>query len=129
MLDRLVAGKSEHEALDCVLLRETVTIKARLFIGLIRTAGGEPASFIVQIEDRTDQLRAAAEIDSLRNRLAHVQRLGVMGEMAAGIAHEINQPLGAIATFSDGARRMLGADPPGLDDVGYALEQGDSNTK
>ena len=39
-----------------------------------------------------------------------------MGEMAAGIAHEINQPLSAIATYAQAARRILERDQPGDDD-------------
>ena len=39
--------------------------------------------------------------------LAHVLRLGTMGEMTAGLAHEINQPLGAIANYAQGSARRL----------------------
>src|SRR6185369_5370562 len=54
--------------------------------------------------------------------LAHVGRISLMGEMAAGIAHEINQPLAAIVNFTRGCQRRLratGADP----DILHALEQ------
>ena len=42
-----------------------------------------------------------------RERLVHVARLSTMGEMAAGIAHEINQPLTAIATYASACHRLL----------------------
>ncbi|OQK15676.1 hypothetical protein AU255_15790 [Methyloprofundus sedimenti] len=44
------------------------------------------------------------------NELAHVTRMGLMGEMASGIAHEVNQPLTAIATYSQVCLRMLKSD-------------------
>ncbi len=40
------------------------------------------------------------EARRLQERLTHVSRMATMGEMAAGIAHELNQPLSAIATYA-----------------------------
>jgi len=59
------------------------------------------------------ELRAAA--DTIREKeahLAHVSRLSTMGEMVAGIAHEIHQPLHAAKTFAEAARRNLEGDRP-----------------
>lgn len=72
------------------------------------------------------RLEAFAAKESARRHqadLAHVGRLSVMGEMAAGLAHELNQPLAAIVNFTRGCQRRLraagSADPEMLD----ALEQ------
>ena len=46
--------------------------------------------------------------------MAHVGRFDLMGEMAAGIAHEINQPLSAIATYAQAARRILEREQPAM---------------
>lgn len=46
------------------------------------------------------------EARELRQRLTHVSRLSMLGEMASGIAHEINQPLAAITTYAQAARRL-----------------------
>lgn len=51
-------------------------------------------------------IRERKEARELRQRLTHVARLSMLGEMASGIAHEINQPLTAIATYAQAARRM-----------------------
>jgi C4-dicarboxylate-specific signal transduction histidine kinase len=48
--------------------------------------------------------RAAAQA---QERLTHVARLSTMGEMAAGLAHEINQPLAAITTYAQACQRLL----------------------
>ena len=50
------------------------------------------------------------EIRLHRERLAHVDRISIMGEMASGIAHEINQPLTAISSYARACYRMLDAD-------------------
>jgi PAS domain S-box-containing protein len=59
--------------------------------------------------DVTDRKRAEEQAHQHQADLAHVLRIGTMGEMAAGLAHEINQPLGAIANYALGAARRLRA--------------------
>ena len=54
-----------------------------------------------------EQLRLHQQAQLNRDRLAHAGRLQILGEMAAGIAHEINQPLSAIATYAQAAGRLL----------------------
>jgi C4-dicarboxylate-specific signal transduction histidine kinase len=58
--------------------------------------------------------RAAEELQKTRNDLAHVARLTAMGEMAASIAHEVNQPLAAIATYGDACVLLLSGDSPNV---------------
>ena len=48
------------------------------------------------------------------NQLAHVTRLGLMGEMASGIAHEVNQPLTAIATYTQASLNLMKSESPDL---------------
>lgn len=57
---------------------------------------------------REAQLHRQRE-DELRARLTHLTRVSTMGEMASNIAHEVNQPLTAIATYSQACTRMLSA--------------------
>ncbi len=63
--------------------------------------------FVGIMRDLTNQKQVEEEIRQVRDRLAHVGRFSVMGEMAAGLAHEINQPLSAIATYAQAAERMM----------------------
>lgn len=64
---------------------------------------------------------ARAEMDSQRQHLAHIERLSTGGEMAAGIAHEVNQPLTAVSNYARVAQRLLeqvpGETADKLDDV------------
>lgn len=73
--------------------------------------------FVGIIRDLTDQQAAETERRTLETRLEHVSRLSLLGEMAAGIAHEINQPLTAITNYSQVAKNVLesgAADPATL---------------
>ena len=70
---------------------------------------GEISGAVVFSRDITE-MRQTAEM-ARRNQadLTHVLRLGTMGEIAAGLAHEINQPLGAIANYAAACNRKLEA--------------------
>jgi C4-dicarboxylate-specific signal transduction histidine kinase len=78
--------------------------------------------------DVTDRVRAEEELrrseTSLREaqtELAHVSRVTTMGELAASIAHEVNQPLGAIANNVNACLRLLATGSENLQEVGGAL--------
>ena len=62
------------------------------------------AGLIIQ---RTRRRRAEAEAAVQRGQLAHTQRVTVVGELAATLAHEINQPLGAIVSNAEAASRLV----------------------
>ncbi|MGI9263734.1 MAG: PAS domain S-box protein [Gammaproteobacteria bacterium] len=74
---------------------------------LVRDLAQEPLLIVAQIVDRTDQKKAEREIRQHRERLVEVSRLGTMGEMAAGIAHELNQPLTAIGNYAQACQRLV----------------------
>jgi len=75
---------------------------------------GNGRRFVGIIRDLSSQRAAELSARALEARLSHVGRFNLMGEMAAGIAHEINQPLSAIATYAQAARRILDRDQPGM---------------
>ena len=68
--------------------------------------------------------RRRSETDLRRNReqLAHVTRVSTMGELAASLAHELNQPLTAILSNAQAAQRFLDAKPANLGEVREILE-------
>jgi two-component system sensor kinase FixL len=80
---------------------------ALLQAGVARDEGGQALLMICEIVDRSQVFKATREAEELRTRLAHVGRIGTLGEMVSGIAHEVNQPLTAIANYANAARRLV----------------------
>lgn len=72
-------------------------------------ADGQPSLIISQVADLTTQLKAQSEIRRQHEQLAHADRLHMLGEMATGMAHEINQPLTAISLFAQTGKRLFEA--------------------
>jgi two-component system sensor kinase FixL len=81
-------------------------------VGEVKTRTGR--RFVGIISDLTEQREAERKQRSLEARLEHVSRVSLMGEMAAGIAHEINQPLSAIANYAQAGKRLLDNPRPDL---------------
>lgn len=73
----------------------------------IRDERGNTVGAVVVFRDVTERKEAEERIRRHQSELAHVARLSTLGEMATGIAHEINQPLTAIATNARACVRML----------------------
>ena len=74
--------------------------------------------------DITERKQAEEERMRLRQLeadLAHINRVSMMGELAASVAHEVNQPLSGIVSNSSACLRWLAADPPNLDEVREAV--------
>jgi len=73
------------------------------------------------IEDIHDRYIAQQELRQTQAELVHVSRLSAMGTMAATLAHELNQPLTAIANYLRGALRLLAKEPATDDRLTFAL--------
>jgi len=71
------------------------------------SAGGAPDAVVAVARDVTDRHRAEEQARQHLQSLAHVSRVSSMGEMASAIAHEINQPLTAIANYAYACIRLL----------------------
>lgn len=67
------------------------------------------------------RLREARQRAEALLRLGQLGRLNAMGEFAAGLAHELNQPLTAVLSSTQAAQRLLADDPPGLDTAREAM--------
>lgn len=64
--------------------------------------------FTGYVRDLTERQETEQRLEQLQAELVHISRLTAMGEMASALAHELNQPLSAIANYLTGSRRLLG---------------------
>ena len=81
------------------------TFPMELAVGEMRS--GEKRYFTGFIRDLTERQKTEARLQELQSELVHISRLTAMGEMASTLAHELNQPLSAIANYMKGSRRLL----------------------
>jgi signal transduction histidine kinase len=68
-----------------------------------------------------ERKRGILEVLKLRNELTYVSRVNTMGELAASLAHEINQPLAAIRSNAEAIQSMLESERPDLDEIKAAV--------
>lgn len=73
------------------------------------------------VRDLTERQRTQARLQELQDDLLHVSRLRAMGQMAAALAHELNQPLTATSNYVRAAMRLLETDAPDLARIRQAL--------
>ena len=81
------------------------TFPIELNVGEMKS--GSQRFFTGFIRDLTESQKTEARLQELQAELVHVSRLTAMGEMASALAHELNQPLSAIANYMKGSRRLL----------------------
>ncbi len=86
-------------------------------IGLSPIHSEEGTLVLTTIVDITARKLAEAELRRVQSELAHVSRVSTMGQLSTALAHELNQPLGAILSNAEAAEMLLDADPPALDQV------------
>ena len=80
------------------------------------------------VRDLTERQRNERRLHELQDGLLHVSRLSTMGQMAAALAHELNQPLTATANYSRAAIRLLEAKQPNLDRIRQAMQNAADQT-
>ena len=124
---RDVIGQENYEALDSVVFAEAA--QSGKWKGALRLKGPAVGDRYLQLEevlahsradiekegkfyslivrDLTDQKLVEKKVRDHQSELIHASRLMVMGEMASGLAHEINQPLATTLNYSRGAIRKL----------------------
>ncbi len=94
-IDRVVVGRRKDGS----------TFPMKLAVGETRS-GGE-TFFTGFIRDLTEREETATRLQEIQGQLARLARLNEMGEMASTLAHELNQPLSAIANYIHGCTRLL----------------------
>ena len=84
---------------------------------------GATPRFLGFIHDLTPAREAQEQQQRLRERLILASRLAMVGEIAAGIAHEVNQPLAAITNYAWAGQRLLSANEPEIAEARLALQE------
>jgi PAS domain S-box-containing protein len=101
------------------------TVKHVLDIGHpVFNDAGDVVEFVGTTVDVTDRKRAEEERERLRQLeadLAHMDRLNTLGELAASLAHELNQPITAAITNANTSLRWLARDQPDLQEAREAI--------
>lgn len=97
------------------------TFPMELAVGEARV--GDNRFFTGFIRDLTERRAQERRLQELQSELVHVSRLTAMGEMASSLAHELNQPLSAIASYMKGSVTLLEGPAPDLDKLRGALDR------
>jgi two-component system sensor kinase FixL len=104
--------------------RDGSTFPMELSVGEMRSS--EHRFFTGFVRDLTEPQAVERRMQDMQSELIHVSRLTSMGEMASALAHELNQPLSAIANYMKGSVRLLDTPAPDLPRIRTALgEAGD----
>lgn len=111
-IDRVVVGARKDGS----------TFPMKLAVGEMKSA--DKVYFTGFIRDLTEREESQARLQEIQTELARLARLNELGEMASTLAHELNQPLAAIANYSQGSTRILSArDEPWLEPLKGALSE------
>ncbi len=117
-----VAGEAFFETETVMADSQGQLIDVLLTCAFAKNAPGETAVVVGATDIRTrvakEQALARAQAD-----LAHAARVATLGELAASIAHEVNQPLAAVMANGNAARRWLNRPEPNLAEVAAAIDR------
>ena len=108
--------------LDCRAAHPDGTIKYIYALSHpVLNSSGDLVEFVGTSIDMTERRRAEEARLDAQNQLAHANRVTAMGQLAASIAHEVNQPIAATVTNAQAALRWLDRRPPDLEEVRQTL--------
>jgi two-component system sensor kinase FixL len=116
-IGRVVAGER----------RDGTTFPLELSVGESKAAG--QTIFIGFIRDLTEIKAEQRRVHELQHELFHVSRLAEMGQVASGLAHEVNQPLAAIMNYLQVAQQLLKQQPGGGGAASNVLEKVEAQSK
>ena len=109
-LDPLLPGGLEAQPVDAppeLHARRGDGRSVRVEVGVSPIESSEGPLLLVAVNDISDRLQREQHLAEQRERLAHVTRVGTLGELAGSLAHDMNQPLAVILSNAQAALRML----------------------
>lgn len=101
--------------------RDGSTFPMELAVGEMNSTGRR--YFTGFVRNLSERQETEARLQELQSELVHISRLTAMGEMASALAHELNQPLSAIANYLKGSGRLLQAAPLPRDRIADAVDK------
>jgi len=104
------------------LRKDGTTVWGHVCAAWIRATSGKELYSVAIVQDITTRKRAEEKARRLEGDLVHVARTSTMGEMAATLAHELNQPLAAIANYTEGCQNLLRSSKFDAGELGDALQ-------
>jgi PAS domain S-box-containing protein len=124
--DRAINGKVDSDVEYRIVLPDG-TVKHLYGLGHpVLNPDGEVVEIVGSTVDITERKRAEQERERLRQLeadLAHINRVSVLGELAASIAHEVNQPISGVVSNASACLRWLGRDVPELEEAREAVRR------
>jgi PAS domain S-box-containing protein len=122
LIDEMMAGGRQSYQMEKRYRRKDgQVIWVLVNTSIIPASGSMPAFFAGVVVDMTERKRAQEELRQLEADLAHMNRVSMMGELAASLAHEITQPVGSAGNNARAALNFLDQRPPDLGEVREAL--------
>ena len=123
MLDNMLSGRSSGYHVEKRYRRNDGTV---IWVRVSTAQAPEPGSGLrgipTIIEDVTERKQAEDALQEARDALLRVTRVTTLGELSASIAHEINQPLGAIVANGSACLRLLAMEKPDIEEAKEAVE-------
>jgi PAS domain S-box-containing protein len=116
-IDRAIDEASHYEVEFRILLPDGA-VKYIYTVGHpISNPSGDLVEFVGSSTDITERKRAEESLRQAQADLVRVSRVTTMGELAASLAHEVNQPIAAASTNANTCLRWLAADAPNIDEA------------
>ena len=120
----VLAGKAPHEGFEVRLMRsDGERFDALIYEAPLIDAQGRHAGWMGSVLDVSARKRAEQQLRQQQERLQFTARLVTMGEMASTLAHELNQPLSAIASYSTGCLNKLESGEYSPDELARVLRK------
>jgi PAS domain S-box-containing protein len=120
LIDRASRDKRDWKLEHQLLMPDGSVKSVNVVARAVRDESGG-VEFLGSIMDVSAAKQAEQELRQAHAELAHVTRVTTLGELTASIAHEVNQPIAAVASNAAAGLRWLEAKPPNLDEVRATL--------
>jgi PAS domain S-box-containing protein len=112
----------EECALDFRIVRPDGIRHIRSVAHAVFAENGAVIEYVGTVIDTTERKRGEEALRQAHDELAHASRVLTMGELTSSIAHEVNQPLGAIVTNGNASLRLISRNPPDVEHSREAIE-------